>query len=360
MPRTIAHALLGLYAAMAGACAVHNDNGNGEKPPGDGGIVLDGTLSDTGLDPDAACGAVKEEATATPANLFIMLDKSSSMAGTKWNGAKAGLATFLKDPQSAGLRVAINFFPRPPDSTPSCDQAAYKTPKVAFGELPTNADAILKAVDAETPDGFNTPIYPALGGAILGALDQVKGKAGERGAVLLVTDGEPQGPAPTCGGLNPEDPKVLADLAATGVKFSPSILTFVVGLPGVNPTTVNTIAAAGGTDKAILVTDPTAVEKQFADALAAVRGKALPCEYALPTKVAKGEISFGLVNVVWTRASGATVTLFQTKDCSTGGWYYDNPDKPTKIILCPSTCAEIKADLKAKIQILLGCKTLLK
>jgi len=346
-----------LICASVTGCAVSTNPGSSTT---DSGIVLDGTLSDTGLDPDSACVAVKEEATLTPANLFIMLDKSSSMTGTKWTGAKAGLAAFLKDPQSTGLRVAINFFPRPPDATPACDQNAYKVPRVPFGELPTNADPILKALEAESPDGFNTPIYPALGGAILGAIAQVTGKPGERGAVLLVTDGEPQGPAPLCSGINPEDPKSIADLAATGAKFTPQILTFVVGLPGASATTLNPIAAAGGTDSAILVTDPTAIEKQFQDALAAVRGRALPCEYPLPSKVAKGEISYGLVNIQYTKGTGGIVTLLQSPDCVGGGWHYDNPSAPTKIILCPTTCSEIRADLKAKIQILLGCKTILK
>ena len=361
-------AVLAVAISATGGCAVNNSNGeNLTRDSGDGGFTPDGTGDglttdgDTSIDPDGACAAVKEEATLTPLDLFVMLDKSSSMAGTKWDGAKKGLKAFLEDPASAGLRVAINFFPRDPDATPSCDQPAYKIPKVAFGDLPGNAAPILDYIAKVTPDGFSTPIYPALGGGILGAIDQVKSKPGDRGAVLLVTDGEPQGPAAMCGTVKPEDPKAIADLAATGFKFSPSIITFVVGLPGVNVATANTIAAAGGSDKAVLVTDPTNIEKQFADALASVRGHALPCEFPVPSKVAKGEISFGLVNVTYTDGKGVVTTLLQSPDCAGGsGWHYDNAAAPTKIILCPATCATIRSDFKAKIEILLGCKTLLK
>jgi hypothetical protein len=202
-------------------------------------------------------------------------------------------------------------------------------------------------------------MYPALLGALNGTLNELKTRPGEAGAVLLVTDGEPQGPAPTCGSVNPEDPKVLADVAATGVGFSPSLRTFVVGLPGVNITVANQIAAAGGTTSAILVTDPTKVEEQFRDALAAVRGKAVPCEIAIPDKVSKGEIAYGLVNVEYEKGGAPPPELIlQDATCASGvGWRYDDPSKPTKIILCPKTCDAIHADPKAKVDVLLGCAT---
>ena len=133
--------------------------------------------------------------------------------------------------------------------------------------------------------------------------------------------------------------------------------TFVIGLPGVNQTIANQIAAAGGTTAAIVITDPTKVEAEFAAALAAVRGRALGCEFPLPAKVKGGEFTTALVNVQYTKGSGGTVDLYKTADCAKGGWHYDSDTAPTKIILCPSTCAEVHADLKAKILILLGCAT---
>ena len=41
------------------------------------------------------------------------------------------------------------------------------------------------------------------------------------------------------------------------------------------------------------------------------------------------------------------------------GWYYDDPVKPTKIIACPTTCDAIKAATDAKIDILVGCETII-
>lgn len=363
-----------LIAAWASGCS---SSGGGETPtPGAGGaggqaaaggsagnLIDSGPWLDTGPGDaplDGACAYVTEQATSTPLNLYIMLDKSSTMLGDKWDAARQGLDLFLNDPASAGIKVGINFFPREPDSTPACDQPAYKEPKVPFAALPGNAAALLQAISNESPNGVSTPIYPALGGAILKGIELAKNQPGDTSAVLLVTDGEPQGPAAQCSGVDPQDPKAIADLAAVGVQNQ--VLTFVVGLPGVNQSTANQIAAGGGSGAAIVV-GTSNTKADFQAALATVRGKALPCEYLIPTKVAGGEVSPLNVNVLFTPGGSTEYqTIPQTTQdkCDGGGWYYDDPSKPTKILLCPSTCAQLKIDLGGRIDIMLGCKTVVK
>jgi hypothetical protein len=346
-------------------------NGNGIDG-GFGGVIGD-FGSDVGnrdaaarLNADAACASVREQGVSTPTNLYIMFDKSSSQTGAKWDSAKAGLDAFLNDPTSAGVRAAINFFPRPNDSVPACDQPAYKTPRVPFGVLPGNAAAIRAALQNETPNGFDTPMYPALGGAILGAIAEVQNRPGETGVVVLITDGEPAGPAILCGGVNPEDIGQIAGLAQSGFRYVPSIKTFVIGLPGVNSSMVNKIAAAGGTSKAYIV-GTTNLQVDFQKALADVRGEALPCEFELPAKLSNKSFAYDQVNVEVT--PGGTMTPIaltqsqsqtQTATCSSTGWRYDNPTDPRRIELCAETCAEVKADYGAKIEILLGCRTIVK
>lgn len=308
---------------------------------------------DAGPDPDAACGLITEEAKSTPLDLYITFDRSSSMVGNKWDSAKLGLAAFVNDPDSAGIGVALNFFPL--ENTPTtCNQFDYQPPKVDFAPLPANAKPVTDAMAAAMPTGFSTPIYPALGGAILAAKAYAQNNAGHAAAVLLVTDGEPQGPASMCGSVNPEDPTVIANLAATGVSYG--IKTFVVGLPGINQVIANKIAAAGGTDAAILVGSFN-VQSEFQTALAKVRGEALPCEYEIPSKVAGGQINPGDVNVLITPKGGNSAILPQDTKCNDKGWRYDDPQKPTKIVFCPSSCQALKTDFGAKVQILLGCKT---
>lgn len=346
-----------VYGACATASDTEPDNGG---VGGEGGLGL-GVGGDAGPDPDGACAAFEEQAVSKPVNLYIMFDKSSSMAGSKWDSAKAGLGAFVNDEASAGIRVALRFFPRVPDAVPACDQQGYKEPTVPFGELPQNGAAIMSAMVAEQPDGFSTPIYPALGGAILKGIEVAQNNPGERSAVLLVTDGQPQGPAPTCGGVDPEDPQVIADLAATGAAYDPPVVTFVVGLPGVDQSIANLIAQSGGSDSAILVS-ATNVQAEFQQALQKVRGDAIPCVYELPQKVISGEVTVSKVNIQVTPGEGGgdPVLLLQNPSCNGAGWTYDNMTTPTEIILCPDTCEALKEDFGAAIQILLGCQTAIK
>lgn len=355
-----------LVAVVAAACAPGShipskttqgdggSQGSGGSPTGAGGDVFlpDAGPSDGGLDPDSACGAITQKANATPLNLYVMLDHSSSMDGTKWVGAKAGLSAFVNDPSAAGISVALNFFPKVGGT---CDQFFYKEPAVPFGLLPMNAQPIIDGINKVAPDGTGTPIYPALGGALLKGIEVVKAAPGETAAVLLVTDGLPQGPAPICAGVNPEDPQVIADLAATGVQYNPPIRTFVIGLPGVSSAFADLVAAAGGTDAAILVSSVD-VQGELQKALEKVRGKALPCEYELPPDVEGSKVDPAFVNVQLT-SGGASSILPQDVSCAGPGWYYDSPANPTKIIFCPASCQALKADFKAEVQILFGCKT---
>jgi hypothetical protein len=41
--------------------------------------------------------------------------------------------------------------------------------------------------------------------------------------------------------------------------------------------------------------------------------------------------------------------------CSAGGWYFDDPKSPSLLILCPSTCAEVRANHGGSIVITFGC-----
>ncbi len=350
---------LGGAAAVGSLLATSCEAGNSSAPLGAGGEV-NFTVSGTGgFDPDAACALFEEEAVIKPLNLYIVYDKSSSMAGAKWDAAKAGLAAFVEDGASAGVNVGLRFFPRSPDGTAECDQNAYKEPTVPFGPLPANADAITSAIDAESPNGFGTPMYPALGGAILKGIELAQNSPDHASAVLLVTDGQPEGPNGLCGGVDPEDPQSVANLAATGAAFDPPVATYVVGLPGVDQSTANLIAAAGGSESAILV-GATNVAEAFRDALAKVTGDALPCRYELPQQVLDGLVALANVNIERRTADGDVITLPQDPACSGEGWRYDDPANPTAIELCPDSCAALKGEDGAGIRVVLGCATIVK
>jgi hypothetical protein len=46
---------------------------------------------------------------------------------------------------------------------------------------------------------------------------------------------------------------------------------------------------------------------------------------------------------------------------ATGGWYYDNESRPTRVHLCPASCERANAELRAgsaAIEVQFGCITI--
>lgn len=303
------------------------------------------------------CAAIAQVAESYPVNLYVMLDRSSSMAGNPWTVAIDGLTAFAQDDASAGLRVALRSFPQ---GAPGCDQSFYKAPAVGWGELPAIAGAFVSELATYAPDGFSTPTYQALGGALLECVDVVDAAPDQRAAVLLITDGAPQGPSnTTCAGQNPESHQVIANLAKAAYDGY-GVRTFVIGFPGVDASFANLVAASGGTSAAIVL-GTTNVASQFSAALQSVRGSALPCEYKIPPEVFEGELTLGKVNVELTLGGQEPALLPRNDACDGPGWRYVGPaSQPEYIELCPASCGAVQADFEASIRIVLGCLTIVK
>ncbi|NUP04677.1 MAG: VWA domain-containing protein [Polyangiaceae bacterium] len=345
---TVATALLSA-AAGCGAGTEDDQAGGGSSTSG----FTTGSGGGFGGE-DPGCASIDQQAVARPLNLYIMLDRSSSMAGSKWDAAKAGLEAFLQDPASDGIDLGFRSFP---EGAPGCDQTVYQDPAVGWAELPGVGQDVITALASLAPDGFSTPMYQALGGALLECIERKSDAPDEEAAVLLVTDGAPQGPTGTCGGVDPEDSQAIANLAAAALEYG--VTTFVIGLPGVDQSFANLVAAEGGSEEAILV-GTTNVESEFRDALAKVRGDLLPCEYFIPEEVRTGEVGLTFVNVALGFDGADPEITPQNPECDGEGWHYDDPSEPTTIILCPKTCEKVKSDTSASISIALGCQTIVK
>lgn len=100
------------------------------------------------------------------------------------------------------------------------------------------------------------------------------------------------------------------------------------------------------------------------DALAqAVIGDSrLDCEWAIPPTPAGLMFDENLVNVQYTLSGASTPTpLFAVPSASAcdarGGWHYDDPTLPTRVLACPATCALLQADPGATLDVLFGCET---
>ncbi|MBC8133482.1 MAG: hypothetical protein H7X95_10925, partial [Deltaproteobacteria bacterium] len=244
-----------------------------------------------------------------------------------------------------------------------CDVAPYATPAVPVAVLPGGAAALTGALTTHMPDGF-TPTGPALSGALRYAQARAAANPNHKVAALLVTDGLPSECTPlTIDGI--------AQIARTGAMGAPSIPTFVIGVfsqleSTMAATNLNTLASAGGTGTAVVINTNQNVTQELQTALAQIRTKALACAYKIPPPTT-GAIDFGKVNVQFTNGAGATTTIGHANTKATcdpvrGGWFYDvDPStgaKPTSIVACDSTCAQFQSDMAGRVDIVLGCVTI--
>jgi hypothetical protein len=350
--------LLGLVS-LAGAC------GSSEETPApvvhqDASNVI--TIDDAGrFDPDslAACAAESHEGETLPLDLYVMLDRSNSMnVDDKWSSVTSAIQSFVETPDFAGLGVGIQYFPQKQLCTPD----AYATPDVPIEALPAVGPKITQSLLSHDTSG-GTPMVPALSGAIAHARDSMQQNPGHKVIVVLATDGLPDAQClSSADGATPNTLEGVIAVATEGTSSDPPVQTFVIGV-GSALTELDKIAAAGGSTKATLI-DSTGqnTSSLFVEALNQVRVTALPCSYAIPIPQA-GTINFSKVNVAYKNPDGSIKTAFvnvgSPAGCLAGraGWYYDNPSKPTQVVLCANSCDEVKATHTGRVDVLYGCDT---
>jgi hypothetical protein len=227
---------------------------------------------------------------------------------------------------------------------------------------------------ARAPTGY-TPTGPAIAGALAYARQRLAAGSNGRVAVVLVTDGLPGGfipgfPPAEC---TPSDIPGIGTLlaGAQGRNGTPPVLTFVIGVfaPGVAASTAQTnldmLAASGGTSPAIIVDTGTDVPAALRTALGRVSSSGRACSYQLPVS-ATGTLDLSKVNVQIARGTAAPVVVGRTLSkaaCDTrGGWYYEMDGAsptPTGIGLCAATCQQTQNDPSGRVDITLGCPTIL-
>lgn len=342
-------------AASGTGAGTGTGGGSGEGGAGTG-LVTAATIgsSSGGGEGGAGCDSFKREGKRKPLHLFVLLDRSSSMDGDKWNNAKNGLTQFVGDDDSAGIDFALHTLPRA--GTPTCDANLYKQPEVGWIALPDEAPQVTAFLDTALPDGQASPFYPALGGALLATIERADANPGDAAAVLVLTDGAPAGEPTTCGGADAHDIATIAQLAANAYANDNPVYTFVVGLVNVDLDFANAVAEAGGTEEAFPIAgnNPGAA---LTEALDTIRAKALPCSYEIPEDVFDGVVTIGEVNVEIT-VGGATETIPRNDDCDGPGWHYDDPSDPGEILLCPASCEALRSDAEGALDIVLGCATI--
>ncbi len=360
--------------------------GSGAGGPINLGGADAGTGASGGSLGDAACAASQYDGEHVPLDMHIVFDRSGSMKNqtgsgkSLWDATEQAFLTFMNAPQSVGTGVGLLLFPPvstatsscfghtgpncppgcvdvfgfcAPDENLLCSISDFSPPSVLIEPLPAVQAKIASALKATSPGG-GTPTHPAMAAAAQYAASHASTHPDRQVILVLATDGNPNNCNSTI--------QNVANVAAAAAAGSPSVKTFVIGInnSGVNVGGLHQIAKAGGTSSALIV-NPTNAGKEFLAAIQAIQGQALGCTFKVPTPPPGETFDPLRVNVVHTPQAGAPELIFNVDgpalcNPTQGGWYYDDPQNPTEISLCPETCKHVGGST-GKVRIELGCDT---
>jgi hypothetical protein len=346
-------------------------------------FVYEGPVDNGTLTADAACAAVPVAAEPVALDLYLMLDRSASMAEplqtvpncrvgdtteARWCYAINALAGFFRAPTSNGMGVALQFFPHGNccqisateqnccafgDCCAGTDDAA---PTVALGRLPAHLRNLVAALDTQSPLGTTTPIEAALRGLV--AYTASARTANRSMVAILVTDGDPNGCDKTT--------TTLANIISTHFTKT-GIKTFIIGTDGANFQTLEQLAVAGGAaphsiycangfSTCSFFNVGAGQPEAFIDALQQIQRSVVGCRFSLPVTDA-GIVDPGtlVVNVVSPENPDRQTLTHRTSATDCGDGWYADPDHPGEFALCPQSCTSVQSQVGASVELLAGC-----
>jgi hypothetical protein len=239
----------------------------------------------------------------------------------------------------------------------NCNADACASPLFPFAELVASRapadeqeDLLVTALLDTEPVAAEASITLAWRGARDAVAALRTARPEEGGHVLLVTTGGPD----TCGG----DAALLARLTAAAVEEA-GITTFVAAPETTSAREdLDRIALNGGTGEAFLIGPETEGLADLIDALTPVRGT-VTCDFALPSAPDSLAFDFERTVMTLTLESDPPIDLRRLSSgeaCGNAlGWYYDNDSRPTRIVLCVSTCSAVANARHGRIDVGLSC-----
>lgn len=328
----------------------------------------------TGACAEPSCAGASAFGKLKKIKLFFTVDVSLSMAASivdpskneepaRWTYLQSALGGFMSsapDDTAVWMRfwpnqdavagdctptvASIAFFGCSPQATPTtgCIKANVDVPDLTAA----NETAVINKINTTTLAG-NTPMFPALDGATQAAIAFQKANPDWTAVVVLVTDGQPLGCITSV-------PKIagLAGAAFNGY----GVRTYAIGIINVLPTTIQSIAGAGGGKSFFINTNNAGqFQSQLVSALSQIKQDFVSCTLPLPTLNVFDPTK---AVITYTPGAGAASVLPEVANaaaCAGAGWYYDVPANPTSITLCPTTCSDVKLDSNGKLELKIDC-----
>jgi len=334
--------------------------GGGFATPGTAGGTPGGAPGGT-LEDGGACVGTSQNGEVVGADLLVLVDTSYSTdfpsVGSKFSAVRGALRTFVDETTSDTLGIGLQYFPLVPLR---CDVKEYEKLTVDIGPIAQKKAAVKAALTAKKPVG-GTPMAPALRGALNRAIAHAKANSSRRAVIVLATDGLPDGECEAFPNTMEEVARIARE-GAEGAGGNPRIPTFVIAV-GQNLAPLQAVATAAGT-QLITVDTNEDVQEQFGKALQAIRKSAIGCAYDIPPAPAGQSIDYTRVNVGYRKTvdspSESLPFVGNAAGCAASprGWYYDNPQRPTKVIACNGVCEDALNQDNPRIDVVFGCKTI--
>lgn len=307
-------------------------------------------------DERGTCVGTSMEIERMPVDIFILMDRTISQSyaieqgsdTSRWEAMLEAVRLFAVSDEIAHVNAGIVFVNAHGTGREEleCNVEDYATPVVPMQPMAVAGPQIIAEMENLQPSGM-TPLVPAVTGAMQYAKEWAADHPDSATALVLVGDGYPT----IC---DDQDPSDVADVVRAGWQTNPPVRTYAVGVGASSELNLNVYATAGGTFEAVM-TDESGVTEGFLNVLLNIASSNIPCDFGVPDAPSDiEEVDFTEVSVVYYPFSGDPWEVPAVEGPSRcngeyGGWYYDNPNDPTEIQLCPCSCSAVGAGrLEAK------------
>ncbi len=291
--------------------------GGGGAPTGGGGAPTGGGGAPTGGGGSggSTCQPSSGDATALPRAVYLLLDRSASMAdGAKFSSATSGINAFVTGSKASGIDAGLQYFGL--DTGGSCSGVGYGSPVVGFGLLPGLAQPIAASL-AGASTGGATPFEGVLNGGKNAGTSYLASKPGRQVDVVIITDVTQT----TNGGGCSSNTSALTAIV---VSAWPSMATHFLAMPNATKSMLDGFANAGGTAVAESVSSAFSISSALERAVT-------PCRFAIPSGHTASQLSL--------TAAGQKLTRLNTPiACGFGdGWF----EYAGAAVLCPESCLSL-------------------